>query len=81
MYQLIPVRAIQTRIFALRGQDALVAKAIDWLAATSRETGGLEDVVDGLGSAHSGAPRSGRTRPRSYCSRARGDPGARDQEY
>jgi class 3 adenylate cyclase/tetratricopeptide (TPR) repeat protein len=50
IFQLIPVRAVQARILALRGLDAQEGGMLDWLEATGRGTEDPEDVLLGLGS-------------------------------
>ena len=47
---LTEVRALELRILTLRGQAARMADTLDWLEATSRETGAAEDALIGLGS-------------------------------
>jgi class 3 adenylate cyclase/tetratricopeptide (TPR) repeat protein len=51
VYDLSAVRAAQARIFALRGEAAKVADAIEWLEPTARGTQAPEIVVSGLGTA------------------------------
>ena len=51
VFDLIGVRAVQARIFALRGQGAQVVEWLDWLEAVRPGTGDPQDVVLGLGSA------------------------------
>jgi tetratricopeptide (TPR) repeat protein len=51
VYDLSAVRAAQARIFALRGEAAQVADAIEWLEPVARGTQAPEIVVSGLGTA------------------------------
>jgi class 3 adenylate cyclase/tetratricopeptide (TPR) repeat protein len=51
VYDLSAVRAAQARIFALRGETAKAADAIEWLEPTARGTQAPEIVVSGLGTA------------------------------
>ena len=59
-WDLITVRSAQARIFALRGQTAQVASALDWLESSSRGAGSPEYyVVSGLGSSASARAEAG----------------------
>ncbi len=48
---LAQARTVQTRILTLRGQADRVADTLDWLETTSRETGNLDALVNGRGTA------------------------------
>ena len=48
---LIQARTVQIRILTLRGRASQVADTLDWLETTGRETGNLDTLVNGLGTA------------------------------
>ena len=51
LFDLVIARTVQSRILTLRGQASRVADTLDWLEATIRETGQLDMLVVGLGTA------------------------------
>jgi len=82
VFNLNGVRAVQARILAMRGHVVRVASGLDWLEASSREMGSLEDIVGGLGSAAIARAglRQGETTA-SLLTEAETFPGARDTPY
>jgi class 3 adenylate cyclase/tetratricopeptide (TPR) repeat protein len=50
VWDLVVVRAAQTRILAIRGQAAQVATSLDWIESTSRGAGSRDEALLGLGS-------------------------------
>ena len=51
LLDLTSLRAVQAQILTLCGQATQVADTLDWLEATSRETGSTDYIIQGLGSA------------------------------
>ncbi len=51
LYDLLLIRSVRARIWALRGQGAEVAASLDWLESAARGTEDPQHVVMGLGSA------------------------------
>ena len=49
VFDLVGIRAVQAKVFALRGEGLVVEEMLDWLEPAARGTGDTSLVVSGLG--------------------------------